>query len=481
MAITLINPPEQKRVWCGIPKTAAAGVYCFPPLGLMYLQASLEKFTPMTAEIFDPTTEDLDYPDVEMRLRKHDLDLVAISTYTHALADVQMMVNLTKKQNPNAFVVLGGPHCSMFPEYAIQMEGVDAIILGDGEDTFVELSEARNSGRSLEGIDGLWFKAGGQIIKNMPRATQKNLSHYPWPDRRRVDWKKYYVPGSVELYTTTAVTSRGCPHSCPFCLADKGTYRLRGFDDIIDEMEHCLEVGIKELMFVDDMFSPNSNWSEDFAQAILRRGVKMKWGFKTTIAGTTKEMIRAVSEAGCRKIHFGVETANNEGLEGYKKHCNTDDVRQVFDWCREYNVKSVAYLMIAGPHERTRADVLRNVDHAIELDPDYSVVAIFSPYPGTPSFTEGVKKGLFPADVWEKMMTDPLSGVEVPICWEEHLKKDEILDLLKECQRRFYFRPKFVLRNGIPHSYGEFKRLAGGFMSLVKTEMLTTRTPGSPV
>jgi len=34
MDITLLNPPEQMRVWAGIPKAMAHGVYCFPPLGL---------------------------------------------------------------------------------------------------------------------------------------------------------------------------------------------------------------------------------------------------------------------------------------------------------------------------------------------------------------------------------------------------------------------------------------------------------------
>lgn len=481
MSVTLINPPEQKRVWCGIPKTAASGVYCFPPLGLMYLQASIEKFTPFRADIFDPTTDNLDYPEVERRLRKVELDVVCIGAYTHALPDVQMMINLTRKYNPRARIILGGPHCSMFPEYAISMKGVDAIVVGDGEDTMVEVVSKLNAGKTLEGIEGIWFKEGGQVIKNMPREVVKNLSHYPWPDRTRIDWKKYYVPGSVATYSTTAVTSRGCPHSCPFCLADKGTYRMREFDDIIDEMEHCDSLGLGEIQFVDDMFSPNSTWAEDFSRAILKRGVKMKWGFKTTIAGTTREMIRAVAEAGCRKIHFGVETANNEGLEGYKKHCNTDDVRTVFNWCREFNVKSVAYLMIAGPHERTRADVLRNVDHAIDLNPDYSVVAVFSPYPGTPSFKEGADKGLYAADCWDRMMRDPLCGVEVPTAWEEHLSKDEILNLLKEAQRRFYLRPSWIRRNGVPRSYGEFKRLSGGFLSLVRTELLRPTAHGAPV
>ena len=481
MSVTLINPPEQLRVWCGIPKAAAAGVYNFPPLGLMYLQAALEKKTANRCEIFDPTVGNLDYPEVEKRLRAYDLDVVGISTFTHALPDVQMMINLVRRYNPDAKIVLGGPHCTMFPEFAIQLEGADAVVVGDGEDAFIELVDAWSRGKSLEGIEGVWFKEDGQEIRNKERTLKKHLSEYPWPDRSRVNYKGYYIPGGRERFMTTAVTSRGCPHSCPFCLAEKGSYRTREIDDILDEVEHCLSLGIKEVHFVDDLFTPNSQWVLEFADAIERRQLKFSWGYKTTIAGTSKQQIKRSAETGCHKIHFGVETANNEGLEGYKKHCNTDDVAQVFRWCREFGVKSVAYLMIAGPHERTEADVLRNVDLAIDLDPDYSVIAVFSPYPGTPSFHEGVQKGLFEKDCWDRMMREPLAGHEVPVAWEEHLSKEEILRLLKVCHRKFYLRPKFIKRHLIPETPFEFLRLAGGALSLLKIEMLRAQEHAAPV
>ena len=64
MDITLINPPEKLRVWAGIPKAQAHGVYCFPPLGLMYIQAAVEKRSGYKAEICDPVVDDLDYPDL---------------------------------------------------------------------------------------------------------------------------------------------------------------------------------------------------------------------------------------------------------------------------------------------------------------------------------------------------------------------------------------------------------------------------------
>ena len=58
-----------------------------------------------------------------------------------------------------------------------------------------------------------------------------------------------------------------------------------------------------------------------------------------------------------------------------------------------------------------------------KLDAEYAVLAIFSPYPGTDSFEDGAKKSL-PSSCWDQLMRDPLCGVEVPVCWEEHLSNE---------------------------------------------------------
>ena len=281
---------------------------------------------------------------------------------------------------------------------------------------------------------------------------------------------------------TTAITSRGCPHSCPFCLTYKKQYRIRDIEDILDEMEDCVSLGINETHFIDDLFTPNSQWVLKFCDAIERRGLKFQWGYKTTIAGTTREQIRRCRETGCTKIHFGVESANNEGLDTWGKHCDTDDVHRVFKWCREEGVRSVAYIMLAGPHEHTLADAVKNIDEMLKLDAEYAVFAVFSPYPGTDSFADGAKMGLYPADCWDRMMKDPLCGVEVPVCWEEHLNKAEILELLKIAHRKFYMRPRFVARQILNLQTGaEFKSLTKAAMSLAKLELLKANSRTAPV
>jgi radical SAM superfamily enzyme YgiQ (UPF0313 family) len=425
----------------------------------------------------------LDYPDFELMLKRYPLDLVGIEAYTHSLPDVQMTINLVRKLNPNAKIILGGPHCAMFPDYAIQIEGIDGMVTGDGEDAFLDIIKAHDAGRDFSGISGVWWKtADGEIVRNTELPSTKDLTRYPWPDRSRSRYKDYYLPGTKQPMVTTAITSRGCPHSCPFCLTYKKQYRIRDIDHILDEMEHCLSLGITETHFIDDLFTPNSQWVLKFCDGIERRGLKFNWGYKTTIAGTTREQIRRCRETGCTKIHFGVESANNEGLDAWGKHCDTDDVHRVFKWCREEGVRSVAYIMLAGPHERTLDEALNNLDEMIKLDADFAVFAVFSPYPGTDSFADGAKMGLYAADCWDRLMKDPLCGVEVPVCWEEHLSKAEILELLKISHRRFYMRPKFLARQVLGLSTGsELKRLAQGALSLVKLELLDSKSRTAPV
>jgi anaerobic magnesium-protoporphyrin IX monomethyl ester cyclase len=483
MDITLINPPEKLRVWAGIPKAQAHGVYCFPPLGLMYIQAAIEKRSQYRVEIIDPVVDDLDYPEFEEMLKKYPLDLVGISTYTHSLPDVQKTINLVRKLSSNATIILGGPHCAMFPEYAIQLSGADAIITGDGEDAFLEIVQKYDAGETLDGIEGVWWKdSSGDVKRNSERRSTKDLTAYPWPDRRRTQYQSYYLPGTKQPMVTTAITSRGCPHSCPFCLTYKKQYRIRDIDNILDEIEDCVSIGITEVHFIDDLFTPNSQWVLKFCDAIDKRGLKFNWGYKTTIAGTTREQVRRCHETGCTKVHFGVESANNEGLDAWGKHCDTEDVHRVFRWCREEGVRSVAYIMLAGPHEKTMEEAIQNLDEMLKLDADYAVFAVFSPYPGTDSFADGAKKNLYPADCWDRMMKDPLCEVEVPVCWDEHLSKAEILQLLKVAHRRFYVRPRFIARQlkGLQTS-SEFKRLALGALSILKLELLQSSNRTAPV
>ncbi len=118
----------------------------------------------------------------------------------------------------------------------------------------------------------------------------------------------------------------------------------------------------------------------------------------------------------------------------------------------------------------------------MKLDADFAVFAVFSPYPGTESFEEGARKGLYPADCWDRLMKDPLSGTPVPAAWNEHLSNEEILQLLKVSHRKFYYRPRVVGRALLGlQSRQEVERMARGAWSLVKMERLSAKSHNAPV
>ena len=177
----------------------------------------------------------------------------------------------------------------MFPEYAIQLQDVDAIVTGDGEDTFLEMVQAFDEGRSFEGIEGVWYKEKDGSIQKNPEKSTKNLTAYPWPRQKKepvIKTTTYQEPNNQWLQLLLQVEVVLTP---VHFVSHIKQYRIRDFDNILDEIEDCVSLGITEVHFIDDLFTPNSQWVLQFCDEIeRRRGLKFNWGYKTTIAGTTR-------------------------------------------------------------------------------------------------------------------------------------------------------------------------------------------------
>ena len=195
-------------------------------------------------DILDGVVGNQDYPEYEENLKQYNLDLVGISCLTHSIADTQMTANIVRKLNPNAIIVLGGPHCEMFPEYAMAMDNVDAIVIGDGEQAFLEIIQRVDNGEDFSKISGLWWKnAAGEIIKNTEQKRQTDLNWQIWPDRRRVEYQAYLLgretPWQQLPLRLVDVTL------CPFCLTYKKQRKIHNVDNILDENEDCISIGIQ--------------------------------------------------------------------------------------------------------------------------------------------------------------------------------------------------------------------------------------------
>lgn len=474
MKVLLVNPPKRKQVWAGVPDIFNdRHAYLFPPLGVLYLSSYLKKNSKHEVRVLDCLPDALTDEEIEARIREFAPRFVGSLCLSHNLVDVHRLTGMVKRIDPTIHVMIGGPHPTAFPDEALALAHVDAIVRGDGEQALVEWLAALEAGSGFESVLGVSYKHNGESFKNPERELAHDLDELPFPDRDAVDIRRYYTPGMKKPVTTTIISSRGCPYRCSFCSVPKG-YRARSPKNIVDELEECVNrYGIQEVHFIDDLFNISAQRVIDISNEIVRRKVKIDWGFKGSCNNTTPEMLAAAREAGCVKAHYGVETFTPEGLKSINKKTNLEQIFQVFRWTREAGIKAVAYMIVGCPHEKSREDILGVRAFIRKLDPDFVVYSLYTPYPDATIFNQGVELGLWKEDVWRNFMLNPVEDHDLPTVWNQYLDKEELLAIFKQVHRDFYYSPKVIARTLLAvENLSDLKRIAKGGFQLLRMELM---------
>jgi len=468
MRVLLINPPIDNMVTTNIPPYVDEQRGCNPPLGLMYVAAYAEQHTEYEIEILDMLAEGISYDRLESELRRRKPDIVGITTMTFTLVDVMIVADIVKAADKGVKVVLGGPHVHIYPEETIRLPEVDFLVLGEGELPFTELLQNIDDYQSLKDIKGIVFKCKGEVINTGPRELIEELDSLPFPARHFTKINKYNSLLAKGSLATTMITSRGCPYNCLFChrphLGKK--FRARSAINVVDEMEECVNMGIKEILVYDDTFTIDKQRVMDICNLILERGVGITWDIRTRVDIIDMEMLKALKKAGCERIHYGVESANPEILKVLRKGITLPQVASAFKMTKEVGISTLAYFMLGSPFE-TKEQIMDTLNYAKRLEPDYCHFSITTPFPATPLYEMGIKRGIF-EDYWREFAANPRMDFE-PQYWEEDLSRDELTQLLDYAYKTFYTRPKYVLRQMRKvRSFSEFRRKAKAGLRVLK-------------
>ncbi|GAB1402128.1 radical SAM protein [Elusimicrobiota bacterium] len=474
MKILLINPIVKDKIWAGIPQNCSKDIFLFPPLGLMYIEAYLDKFSHHQTKIIDALADNLSYDDITEKIEEFKPDIVGITVLTHNLKSVLKTINAVREANQNCHISIGGPHVTAYPNESIMIKNVDSALSGYCEKSFMDLANALEQNKNLKDIDGIILKTADGIYINENKQNI-NLDMLPFPDRVKNDFKRYYTPATQTDKVTTFISGRGCPQRCTFCNTYQ-KYESRSAINIADEIQYCTEIGVKEIYFIDDTFNVTIERVLAVANEILKRNLKIKWGFKARCDNINAEMLKIIKKAGCVKIHYGVETGSDYGLKQLNKKITLEQIEQTFKLTKKYGIRTIAFFMLGCPHDKTATDILNTVNFALKLKTDYAVFAVFSPYPDTISYKNAMEKGIIQKDLWKDFILNPDLNILPDTCWEEFFTKDELFKLLKSAHRKFYFRPFYILKTILNlHSFFEFKRILIGGISLLKIEFLNKK------
>lgn len=444
MKTLLIYPPTHNIISTNFLENLEGKVSVCPPLGLLYVASYAKKFSGWDISVIDAPAERMDYDDITDIISKSNPDVVGIQINTFSIIDALTVAKLIKTLNNKIFVVAGGPHVNLFPEQTISFNEIDYLVCGEGEISFTQLLHALEGREKIEDIKGLVYKSNNFIYKNPCQEFIDDLDALPYPAREMTDINKYYSVISKRRSITTMVTSRGCPYRCLFCdrphLGKR--FRYRTAENVVDEMQLCSDIGIKEIMMYDDTFTVNKKRVLDICQLIIDRDLKVGWDIRSRIDTIDEEIIEKLREAGCERIHYGVEAGTDEILKVLNKQVDLKRAKHIFKATRAAGIDTLGFFMIGNPAE-TREQILKTINYAKSINPNFVQFSLTTPYPGTELYKLGLEKGLYKEDYWKKFAENPTADF-IPAVWEEHLSKTELIGLLKYAYKSFYLRPGYI-------------------------------------
>jgi anaerobic magnesium-protoporphyrin IX monomethyl ester cyclase len=448
MKVLLVNPPAEHIIRESLPSVVEDSTGFYPPLGLLYVAAYAEGVDECEVRVWDCQAERIACDELERKIRAYGPDVVGIQAMTFTLIDALCVARAAKKARPGCFVVMGGPHPTLYPEESVLLPDVDCVVRGEGEYPFEALLKAIRGGHSVDGIPGVITRRGvseSQPVEGIHHI--KNLDALKRPARHLLDPSLYSSPLASQRHVTTMMSSRGCPGKCIFCDRPQmgKILRKRSAESVVAEMAFCVrELGIGEILFYDDTFNIDKARVIEICERILCSGLKVRWGIRARVDAMTPEIIRHLRKAGCNRISYGVETGSQRLQKLIRKNLDLDQVREVFALTQREGIETLGYFMIGLPTEK-KEEVDETVELMLSMPMDYAHIAVFTPYPGTTIYHDALTNGIYDVDYWRVFARNPIPDF-VPRYWDENFTGPMLMEILKSAYSKFYGRPSYMVR-----------------------------------
>ena len=302
---------------------------------------------------------DIDKVDLRHELLSFAPDILGITVNTFQVKSAKRVIEVARSVSSSIKIVVGGPHAA-FEEWS-----ADLVVIGEGENVWLEILEAERRISSVDDVPLLDY----DLVD-----VQKFRGHPP----------RWVTPAMIVM------TSRGCPFQCTFCNTPVfwgKKVRYRAPELVVAEIEWLYVAhGVREVTFQDDTFNLNHAWAMEVFDRVIEKGLSEEVLFRITSRVNeklvTKEFLDLACEAGVWQIFYGVESGSQYMLDRMKKGVTVAEIKRAVAMTKEAGIAVYCSFVVGLPGE-TVGTLTETRDLIEEIQPDSYNWAFACPFPGT--------------------------------------------------------------------------------------------------
>ncbi len=379
----------------------------YPPLGTLYAASYLRQhgyevalFDAMLAESEDEWAKALDEHQPQYAILYEDnFNYLSKMCLLRMREAAFRMISMAKSRG--CVVILCGADAT--DHYEIYLaKGADYVLIGEGEETLIELLSHVSDGRDTSQIIGLATR-DPQIVKRRPDIS--DLDKLPFPAWDLVDVEKYR---SIWLqrhgyFSMNMVTTRGCPFHCNWCAKPiwGQRYHSRSPENVAAEMKWLKETyHPNHIWFADDILGLKPGWIPRFADALHAQDslIPFKCLSRADLL-TRRGEVEAFARAGAQTVWMGAESGSQKILDAMDKGTRVEQIHEAARRLKQAGIRVGFFLQFGYPGE-TREDIEKTIQLVRDCDPDDIGVSVSYPLPGT-KFFNAVSEQLGEKQNWQ--------------------------------------------------------------------------------
>ena len=344
----------------------------------------------------------MSWDEIRERVEDSKADVFGISSsFTPYHGEALQIARIIKEWNRKKIVVMGGAHVSCDPEGVLKNPFIDYVVLGEGEYRFPLLLKQIEAGKigKVEEIDGIGYRADGEIRIHPLETFIPNLDSLAYPSRGLFDLSRYQIRKNQ---STMIITSRGCPHRCAYCsthLVMGTSFRMRSPEGILQEMMECKrQYGIEIFDIEDDNFTNNKEQAKRLMRLIIETfgegNLELSAMNGISFASLDEELLKLMKKAGFKTINLSYVSTNPSTKERMRRPKTTTQFDQILGETERVGLNVIAYAILGLPSQT----VEEMVDTLIYLMGKKVLIgpSVYYPTPGTSLFERCKEEGILP-------------------------------------------------------------------------------------